>query len=250
MGPDLTATVEDRLRAAFEAFVKDQQFPCVGAKSALAHGTLKTVVCWSIESGWDDVRIHRELLDWAFDYREEPGLFRSIAFIFARPGPLSEERFEKAMWERIQSLADKDAWLDQPYDPRVSSDPEDPHFSLSFGGEGFFAVGLHPNASRPARRFERPVLVFNLHDQFEQLRDQGKYEGIRETILKRDEKLAGSINPMLARHGDSSEAAQYSGRLVGKGWRCPFADPRLSSSTTSPSAADPSAEKPEVEPAE
>lgn len=227
MGPEIAKSSEDRLRAAFTEFVRDRAFPCVGAKSALAHGTLKTVVCWSIESAWDDVRIHRELLDWAFDYRENPGLYRSIAFIFARPGPISEERFEKAMWERIQSLADKDAWLEQPYDSRVSSDPEDPHFSLSFGGEGFFAIGMHPNASRPARRFERPVLVFNLHDQFEQLRDQGKYETIRKTILQRDEQLAGSINPMLSRHGHSSEAAQYSGRLVGQSWQCPFSDPRV-----------------------
>lgn len=234
MGPEIAKSSEDRLRAAFTDFVRDKAFPCVGAKSALAHGTLKTVVCWSIESGWDDVRIHRELLDWAFDYRDDPGLFRSIAFIFARPGPISEERFEKAMWERIQSLADKDAWLEQPYDPRVSSDPEDSHFSLSFGGEGFFVVGMHPNASRPARRFERPVLVFNLHDQFEQLRDQGKYETIRETILQRDERLAGSTNPMLARHGDMSEAAQYSGRLVGQSWRCPFSDPRVSKKAEEP----------------
>jgi FPC/CPF motif-containing protein YcgG len=228
MGPLITDSAEERLRTSFEDFVRDKGFPCVGAKSALAHGTLKTVVCWSVESGWDDVRIHRELLDWAFDYRAEPGLFRSIAFIFARPAPITEEQFEKAMWERLQSLTDKDAWLEQPYDSRVSSDPDDPHFSLSFGGEGFFVIGMHPNASRPARRFERPVLVFNLHDQFEQLRDQGKYEGIRETILKRDKILAGSINPMLSRHGDSSEAAQYSGRLVGDGWRCPFSDPRAS----------------------
>lgn len=228
MGPNIDSSCEQRLRSAFECFVQDQAFPCVGAKSALAHGTLKTVVCWSIESGWDDVRIHRELLDWAFDYRADPGLFRSIAFIFADRAAISEARFEQAMWERIQSLADKDAWLQQPYDPRVSSDPDSPHFSLSFGGEGFFAVGMHPKASRPARRFERPVLVFNLHDQFEQLRDQGKYESIRATILKRDVKLAGSVNPMLARHGDSSEAAQYSGRLVDESWRCPFADSRVS----------------------
>lgn len=226
MGPNIIETAEPGLRASFENFVRDKAFPCVGAKSALAHGTLKIVVCWSIESAWDDVRIHRELLAWAFDYRENPGLFRSIAFIFAHSGPTSEQQFEDAMWQRIQSLSNKDAWLGQPYDPRVSSDPDSPHFSLSFGGEGFFVVGMHPAASRPARRFERPVMVFNLHDQFEQLRDQGKYETIRKTILHRDEKLAGTVNPMLARHGDASEAAQYSGRLVAADWRCPFSDSR------------------------
>lgn len=217
---------DQRLKESFEAFVRDQSFPCVGAKSALSRGTLRTLVCWSITSAWDDLRIHRELIEWAHEYRQDPGLFRSIAFIFAHDGDLGERQFESALWDRIQSLSDKDAWLDHPHDDRVSRNPDDPHFSLSFGGEAFFVVGLHPRASRPARRFERPVMVFNLHDQFEQLRAEGRYEAIRETILKRDQNLAGSINPMLARHGEKSEAAQYSGRAVGPDWRCPFRDPR------------------------
>jgi uncharacterized protein len=85
---------------------------------------------------------------------------------------------------------------------------------------------LHPNASRPARRFSRPALVFNLHDQFERLREEGRYDRMRERIVERDLALAGSINPMLARHGEVSEARQYSGRKVEAGWRCPFQDPR------------------------
>jgi FPC/CPF motif-containing protein YcgG len=49
---------------------------------------------------------------------------------------------------------------------------------------------------------------------------------MRTKILARDVKLAGNVNPMLARHGEASEAAQYSGRLVGDDWTCPFRDPR------------------------
>ena len=222
----LSAFDERDLRHKFEAFVRDRSFPCVGAKSALARGMLKVVPCWSITSGWDDLRIHGELLEWVHEYQSEPGLFRSLAFVFADSAKLSEETFEQAMWQRIQSLSDKDAWLDQPYDSRVSQDPDDVHFSLSFGGEAFFAVGLHPRASRPARRFEAPAIVFNLHDQFEQLRDEGRYETIRETILARDVQLAGSINPMLTRHGEASAAAQYSGREVDSQWVCPFRDSR------------------------
>ena len=114
----------------------------------------------------------------------------------------------------------------QTYANCVSPDPEDPHFSLSFGGEAFFVVGLHPNASRAARRFPRPTLVFNLHDQFERLRAEGRYERMREKILERDVALTGSVNPMLARHGEASEARQYSGRAVGDDWQCPFRDLR------------------------
>lgn len=223
--------VDEHTRAAGEEELRERivapEFPCVGAKSALARGTLKTLVCHSLSSGWDDVRIHRDLMEWARDYREDPKGLRSLAVVFSGPDDLDEGTFERLMWERIQSFADKDHWLGQPYDHRVSADPDDPHFSLSFGGEAFFVVGLHPSASRPARRFPRPTLVFNLHAQFETLREEGKYERMRERILERDVELAGSINPMLSRHGDASEARQYSGRVIEKGWQCPFRDKRL-----------------------
>ena len=158
----------------------------------------------------------------AIAYRADPGLFRSFAVIFDGPDDLEETAFEALLWERVQSLSDKDVWRGQSYDETVSADPNSPHFSLSFGGEAFFVVGLHPRSSRPARRFERPVMVFNLHDQFVTLREQGRYETMREKILVRDEALAGSRNPMLARHGESSEARQYSGRAVDADWKCPF----------------------------
>ena len=70
------------------------------------------------------------------------------------------------------------------------------------------------------------ALVFNLHEQFERLREEGRYERMRERILSRDLALSGSINPILARFGETSEARQYSGRLVERDWRCPFHDPR------------------------
>ncbi|MBB5684513.1 hypothetical protein FHS49_000504 [Sphingobium boeckii] len=175
-----------------------------------------------ITSAWDDMRLWPALYELAQGYRKEPKLFQTLVVIFEGPTDLSEQAFEQALWNRVQSLSDKDVWLGQEPDPRVSSDPDDPHFSLSFGGEAFFVVGLHPQASRPARRFEHPALVFNLHDQFEQLREAGRYEKLRESIIARDVDLAGSINPMLARHGDLSEARQYSGRAVEQGWQCPF----------------------------
>lgn len=217
--------IED-LEDEFRSRISHPSFPCVGAKSALARGSLKVIAGRDLESAWNDVAIHRQLLQWSADYKDDPEGLRSLAVIFEGPLDLGERAFEAAMWERIQSLADKDAWLCQPYDAGVSPDPDDPHFSLSFGGCAFFVVGLHPHASRPARRFPRPTLVFNLHAQFEKLRDEGKYERMRERILERDVALAGSMNPMLARHGEASEARQYSGRAIERDWQCPFRDPR------------------------
>lgn len=215
-----------KLEASLHDHVAREDFPCVGAKSALARGTLRIVPAWSLVSGWDDVRIHQQLMDWSTEYARDPEGLRSLAIVFSEPGRLTEEEFEAAMWTRLQSLADKDGWIGHPYDERVSSDPSDPHFSLSFGKQAYFVVGMHPQASRPARRTPYPTLVFNLHDQFEQLRATDRYERMRERILTRDEELAGSTNPMLARHGEASEACQYSGRRVDRDWACPFRDPR------------------------
>ena len=57
------------------------------------------------------------------------------------------------------------------------------------------------------------------------LRASGAYEKLRASILERDVSLAGVVNPMLARHGETSEARQYSGRVVDESWSCPFDAP-------------------------
>lgn len=210
------------LSLAFKRFVQDPEFPCVGAKSALARQQMRFVVGRDIRSAWDDLRILPSLLELAQDYRDDPIPFQSLIVLFEEDPRLDEAEFETELWARLQSLTAKDEWLGQLADPRVAHDPDDPHFSLSFGGEAFFIVGLHPRASRPARRFERPALVFNLHDQFERLRAEGRYDKLRESIIARDVAITGTPNPMLAPHGSISAARQYSGRNVGEDWVCPF----------------------------
>ena len=222
------------LTERFRSFIREPDFSCVGAKSALSRGRMRILVARDIRSGWDDLRILPELLDLVQSYRADPQLFQSFAVLFEQPDTLAENEFEQHLWTRVQSLSDKDSWLGQNYDDRVSSDPTDPHFSLSFGGEAFFVVGLHPGASRVARRFERPALVFNLHDQFERLREEGLYDRLRATILARDLTLNGSQNPMLSRFGETSEARQYSGRAVTSDWTCPFSGRTAAEPATAP----------------
>ena len=214
--------VDHPLTERFRRFVGDTAFPCVGAKAALNRDGMRFVVARDFRSAWDDLRILPSLLALAGSYRAEPLLFQSLVVLFEEGAPDDEAAFEAQLWERLQSLTDKDQWLGQPADPRVAHDPGDPHFAMSFGGEAFFVVGLHPLASRQGRRFETPAMVFNLHNQFEQLRMTGRYDKLRETILDRDVALAGTSNPMLADHGSVSAARQYSGRAVGAEWRCPF----------------------------
>ncbi len=220
--PPIPDNSDHPLVDSFIAFIGDREFPCVGAKAALKRNGMRFVVARDFNSAWDDLRILPALLDLAQSYRENPALFQSLVILFERGAPPNERAYEARLWERLQSLSDKDEWLGQNPDPRVTHDPDDPHFAMSFGGEAFFVVGLHPRASRPARRFEAPAMVFNLHDQFEMLRADGVYDKLRATILGRDLAVAGSANPMLAAHGSISAARQYSGRAVEDGWRCPY----------------------------
>ncbi|MEX2455107.1 MAG: guanitoxin biosynthesis heme-dependent pre-guanitoxin N-hydroxylase GntA, partial [Rhodospirillaceae bacterium] len=89
-------------------------------------------------------------------------------------------------------------------------------------GTAFFVVGLFPGASRTARRFDFPTLVFNSHEQFERMREDNGFDRMKEVIRRRDEALDGSINPMLEDYGAGSEARQYSGRRVRDDWECPL----------------------------
>jgi FPC/CPF motif-containing protein YcgG len=110
----------------------------------------------------------------------------------------------------------------EDWDPETSSDADSANFSFSLFGTSFYLVGLHPESSRKARQFSYPTIVFNLHEQFDKLRDMGAYHTIRDRIRERDEEKNGSFNPMLEDFGESSEARQYSGRQVGEDWKCPF----------------------------
>lgn len=210
------------LKSAFEAFVRNPDFSCVGAKAALNSGALTIVEGRRIDRSWDDRRIRAALMHFGRALTHRPSLPHSLAVIFRAPQDLTETAFEDALWSRLQGLHDMDVEEGVPWDDAVASDPELPQFSMSVGGRAFFVVGLHPEASRLARRFAYPVLVFNPHAQFERLRRDGKYQRMQSVIRRRDEALQGAVNPMVEDFGHTSEARQYSGRAVDEAWRCPF----------------------------
>lgn len=133
----------------------------------------------------------------------------------------NEDDFHAKLWTHLQVMHEIDS-IEHPWDVSVSADPSDKSFSFSVASRAFFVVGLHPNSSRLARQAPFPCLVFNFHDQFEALRANGKYDALQKAIRLRDVALQGGINPVLARFGEGSEAAQYSGNVRMAGGVCPF----------------------------
>ncbi|MEP7097878.1 MAG: guanitoxin biosynthesis heme-dependent pre-guanitoxin N-hydroxylase GntA, partial [Dokdonella sp.] len=205
---------------AFKAFIRRKSYPCLGAKSALSRGRLTCFCGHDITQPNDDEHIADKVQSLALDTHHDD-VFVSLAVLFPGSPMLSEIAFEQALWQRLRAINAIDR-LQHGWDSSVSDDPQSRHFSMSVGGKGFFVVGLHPGASRLARRFQCPAMVFNLHSQFDRLRAEGRYEKLRGAIGERDVAFSGSRNPMLAAFGQRSEARQYSGRCLDEDWECPF----------------------------
>lgn len=216
---------EQDLAARLRAFVAATDFPCVGAKAALAMDALEITEFAAL----GDRRNDGPLLDGLASFarrreRDDPedSTVNSYAAAFAGPLDSDELRFEALLWSQLQRLHLLDARRGTAWSRDVSTDPDDPKFSLSLAGHPFFVIGLHPGASRLARRAPFPVLVFNSHRQFNQLRADGRYAKMQKATRARDTALQGSINPNLADFGTAAETRQYSGREVEPDWRCPF----------------------------
>jgi FPC/CPF motif-containing protein YcgG len=208
--------------ADFATFIQSDPFPCVGAKSALALDSLIVAEAGDFASDDHDAEIHRALARFGKWMASGKGALGSFACLFRHGPRLSEDEFEAALWARAQGLHDIDAASGAHWADGVSREPESPDFSFSVDGVAYFVVGLHPGASRAARRFCRPALIFNPHAQFERLRADGRYFTMQSIIREREIAKHGSINPMLSDFGSGREAAQYSGRQVGDSWTCPL----------------------------
>jgi len=221
---------------AFHDYIRSDSFPCVGAKAALVQSQITVLEAGNIHSPHRDVELYNAIKAFRDMLHRDKPIVQSFAVIFPESKPMDETVFEAAMWERLQCLHNFDAIAGEEWAPGTQPDPDNPHFSMSIAGEAFFVVGLHPGASRPARCFRYPVMVFNSHDQFERMRKDGRFDRMKTIIRKRDAALSGSANPVLEDFGTTSEARQYSGRKTEDNWVAPFTPKTPSSPASVPEA--------------
>jgi uncharacterized protein len=208
-----------KIRTEFQEFIIDNNHPCVMAQTVFSMDKVDFHVYENLGSKQTSAKILKDLKSYIENYDFESNDFLTFFAVFKGRNEFTEVQFEELLWKQLQFLHELD---DQPWDPEVASDPEDDNFSFSIGGKAFYMVGMHPNSSRIARQSPYPAIAFNLHRQFEKLREMGSYQTVRDRIRERDLELQGSNNPMLEDFGHSSEAKQYSGRKVGEEWKCPF----------------------------
>lgn len=208
------------IKQRFISKIEEEDYPCVGAKSALHTDQYRIGVYQQMGTEETTRALAADLQQYIRETLSADSQYMSMIAVFSDQVD-SEVDFENRLWTQLQSLHDFEK-NEQPWDPQVSSDPEDPNFSFSFQATAFFVVGLHPRSSRKARRFSHCALAFNLHRQFEKLREDDRFQRMKEIIRSREITYQGSINPMLSDHGNGLEAPQYSGREVDQEWKCPF----------------------------
>lgn len=215
--PDLVAAHH----LAIDTFLSQKNFPCVPALHSLeSRDYLVGIYDGEFGSGRSSQSLYRDLLFFKQWQREKNSVYSTLWAVFPEL-EIDETDFEARLWKEISSASS----FDEPtsrWDPNFSSDPSEPNFCPSFGGDAFFIVGLHPRSSRLARKFPVPAIVFNLYEQFEQLTRMGKYETTVKANRAREMKFAGSLNPMVEQHGDKWEAIQFSGKNNPPDWKCPF----------------------------
>jgi uncharacterized protein len=214
------------LCARFLQRIESARFPCVGSKAALAQNRIRTAQFGSLACADEAEGVHAALERFAAFIGAQPprsNAVHSFAALFAGgPAATDEHCFERLLWRFLQRLHEVDRKRGHRWAADADSDPDAARFSLSVATHPFFVIGLHSGASRLARRFEVPVLVFNSHRQFERLRADGRYAKMQAATRARDRALQGSINPNLADFGSAPETRQYSGRRVEADWRCPL----------------------------
>ena len=203
----------------YKNFILNEEHPCIMAKSIFKMEKYHL----NVYDDMFDKKIHHKILtdlkNYIDQYDFNGNQFESFIAVFPNNKFANESDFEDALWNTLQPLHEVD---DHNWDSTVSDDGESPEFSFSLGGKAFYIIGLHPESSRMARQAPYTTLVFNLHHQFEKLREMGTYHAVRDTIRKNDATLQGHINPVLEDYGEDTEAKQYSGRKVEENWKCPF----------------------------
>lgn len=209
------------LEAEFVSWIGGDSFTCLGARAALRQNTLVMHVYEELNSEQSTEKLYGNLVEFIDTTLSEESDFASFVAVFRTPRELGEEEFEDELWGQLARLHAIDS-LSHSWSEGFSSDVDAPNFAFSVASRPFFVAGLNPRSSRVSRRFSRPALVFNSHEQFGRLKAEGTYYGLQRRIRAKELKLQGSVNPMLTDHGVSSEARQYAGRAVPADWQCPF----------------------------
>lgn len=172
-----------------------RDYPCTPALKSFNGGQLIVHEMVSDMNQAPSIEVHlRELRERYYKSKEQ---YLSLWITFDEH-PVTEEEFEKNLFKVLAPFRVGDEYF--------------------YETSRLFVVGMHPNASRMARKFPLNSIVINLWEQFDTLKG---YQKLVESIRNRDVDYSGSVNPMVAKHGDDFEEIQFSGKNNPDDWKIP-----------------------------
>jgi FPC/CPF motif-containing protein YcgG len=148
--PDWAAEQYETFRESMFGERNDTEFPCYfGVQSEADGDALYTFV--DSTTGKDALFALRdtllEYLEVFDDYSERCSL---VTFFAPDPDARTEADYHERLWHVLQFLHVYDP---EPWPADIPTDPEDPYFEWSFGGEPFFPTCRAPfHTKRPSRR--------------------------------------------------------------------------------------------------
>lgn len=200
--------------------LSQKNYPCTPALRSFNRGEYQVGLYKKFGSGYHWKELRQDLLFFIKKQKETNSPYLTFWAVYENLD-MDEVDFEANLWNELSHLTSEELkGIDWPMGD--SSNPNDRKFSFCIEGEPFFVVGLHPKASREARKFKWPVLVFNLFSQFELLKIQGVFDSTVKNNRKLDVKFSGSVNPMAKKYGEKWESIQFSGKNNPISWKCPF----------------------------
>jgi FPC/CPF motif-containing protein YcgG len=191
-------------------FISGTSFPCIMAKSLIKKGYLDRHNFIEI-NGSSTEEIKKSLYEFIDEYRRNPKRLSSFIISFDHPKYDDFSSFESGFWDLLKGLRMVDTKV-YKHDSRVNANPHNEKYSFSMKEEAFFILLLHKDSPRFARQFKIPTIVFNPHQQFEEMRIKGIFNKVRNFIREKDLLLQGKVNSMLSDFGSKSEIYQYTGR--------------------------------------
>lgn len=192
-------------------FIESSSFPCIMAKSVLNTGIIEFQEINDLYDSNETRKVLEKMYSFIRKFKNNEGKLASFILFVKNPVYKNFTHFEKAFWSFLVKLNSLDKKKFE-HDSRVASDPHNANFGFSIMEEAFFLLALHPESERRARRFKTPAIVFNPHEQFENLRRRGVFHKIKNLIRRKDQILQGFSNPMLTDFGEKTEVFQYLGK--------------------------------------
>ncbi|CAF1542241.1 unnamed protein product [Didymodactylos carnosus] len=221
--PDEENEVETsiNIKQKFRDYIFCKNFPCINGRIAFKRnsygiGVYEKLACKTATNQlWKDIL---NFINKQSDLWKQGHMFTTYVACFKTPIFLTESMFEDLLWKQLQMLHEIDVNNGFEWDKDYANDPMDVDFGFSLGRRSFFIVGLHPNSSRKARQFIMPVIVFNSHHQFRNLKETNMFTKMQTTVRNYDLNHNGSINPNVLTNSTDSVAFEYSGKKIEPGW--------------------------------